>query len=68
MDENQYKIHWVITNRETLKSETHELSLIDEEMYWEQVRFLVKTHTKRNATVNVSFDKNAYTCTLTVWS
>ena len=69
MDKSKYEIHWVITNRETLQSETHELTLVDEEMYWDQIKFLVKTHTKRNATVNVAFDKSsAYTCTLTVWS
>ena len=66
-NEKEYEIHWVITNKKTLETEAHELKLIDKEMFWQQLQFLVEVNTKRKNNVDVNF-KSSHECILTVWS
>lgn len=67
MPEKKYEIHWVIANRQTLESEAHEMSFSNEDMFWEQIKYLTIINSKNGNTVNINF-KERHECTLTVWA
>ena len=64
--EKTYEIVWVICNKKTLEAEMHQLGFGDANAYWEQIRYLIEIHTKRQKSIETKFTKDR--CVITVWS
>lgn len=73
MAKNELKneIIWVITDKKSLESETHQVRFSDNEtgkdLWWEQIEYLVGNYSKHGKTVHLEF-KPRNICTLTVWT